>query len=299
MKKLYILFFTALLLSGLNGQDVSKAEILKSMNSAGYSQDMIMLAVEKPVSASTLETLVKFGASDFSKEFYVRIITDGIELSEKEILDILDLKMSGIDESLILMTLPAGTTSKATKDNSDKPVILVLDFENNTRLDNVSLGPGVADIMTTALLENGNFRVVERGETLKRILDEHALHQTGLVSSASAATIGNLVGATHVITGKVTEFGIRKTSAQVGFILGGAGKKKITARVVMDARMVKVETAEAIKAASGEGEASTEVSAGAALPISMEVGTIGFDETTIGQATRKAILMVVTKISDQ
>jgi len=281
----------------LNAQPGNKAHILKTLSSAGYDQKIILQAMEKPISDGTVLTLKNLAQGNFSNTFSKKIIAQDLSLSQKQINELLDLKMSGIEEALILLTLPVSPKKNDALKSRNKPIVLVLDFKNDTRLDHVSLGSGIADMMSTALLENGSFRLVERGETLRLILEEHALVQSGLVTGANAARIGQLLGATHVITGKVTEFGIRKKSASVGFILGGAGKKTITSRVVMDARLVDVSTGEAVKAGTGTGEITTEVSAGVALPVSMEIGTLGFDETTIGQATRQAINLVVQKIS--
>lgn len=285
--------------SSINAQTVSKATILKALSTAGYSNEITVLALEHGISIQILESLTRLAPANFSDDFIKKIITNGTTLSASQVTELIELKNNGFDESLILLTLPESpqTSTSMHKGSSAKPVVLVLDFINNTRLDNVSLGSGIADMMTTALLESGKFRVVERGETLENILAEQGLHQSGLVSSSSAATIGNILGASYVITGKVTEFGIRKESNTIGFGFGGTGKKTITARVVLDARLVSVSTAEAIAASTGIGEVATEVSTGFVLPVTMEVGTIGFDETTIGQATRQALTNVVHKIS--
>ena len=285
----------------IHAENPSKATILMTLREAGYSDAIATVAMEQQISEQTLSTLQSLAGQGFSDDFIRHVISQNVELSDKQAQEIIGLKQADYEESLILLTLPESTqptaVMKSDQSPGKKPVVLVLDFVNDTRLNNVSLGPGIADMITTALLETGKFRVVERGETFRKIMEEQQLQLTGLVNAGSAAEIGNVLGATHVITGKVTEFGIRKKSATVGFVLGGGGKKTITARVVLDARLVNVSTVEAERAGSGIGESSSEVNAGYALPVNFEVGTTGFDETTIGQATRRATQMVVNKLT--
>ena len=288
-----------IIMGGLVAQQPTKATILKSVRGFGLSDNIALLAVQENISQQTLQTLGGLSKARFGDDFFTAVISRHVALDADEIADLIDLKRSGFDESLIIMTLPAGEAQAAATiaGSGDKPVVLVMNFENKTRLQNVSLGPGIADMMTTSLLQSGRFRVVERGEAFSRILAEQDLGMLGVVSSSSAAKVGEILGASHVLTGKVTEFGIRKTSAQIGFAFGGGGKKKITARVVLDVRLVDVSTAEAISAASAVGEISTTVSAGFVMPMTMEVGTLGFDETTIGQATRQAVEKIMVTIS--
>lgn len=277
----------------------TKAEIIRQMKQFGFSDAVAVRAAEVGVSPKAILNLKSLNSGGFSDDFYLEIINRGLVMSAEQVAELLQLKSEGFSEALIVSTLPEGTAAASSVGPSakGKVVIVVLDFENQTGLPNVSLGPGIADMVTTALLGTGRFRVVERGAAFKKIIEEQNLQLTGATSPESAVRIGRVMGASYVLTGKVTEFGIRKTTASIGFILGGGGKKKITSRVVMDGRLVSVETAEVVAAAYGEAESSTEVEAGYALPISFEVGTEGFDETTIGQATRRAAEQMVEKLS--
>ncbi len=172
-----------------------------------------------------------------------------------------------------------------------KQIIAVLDLDNKTDFEDPRIGRGISSMLITALVNSGRFTVVERNEeVLKKIFAEQKLGLTGAVTPQTAAKVGRMLGAKAVIIGEVSEFGIRKTSAFVGV----GGKKTITTRVVVDARMVDSETAEITGGATGIGTSST-TTQGVAL--TFEFGTTGFDETTIGMATRKAVNQIVTKIA--
>jgi curli biogenesis system outer membrane secretion channel CsgG len=172
-----------------------------------------------------------------------------------------------------------------------KQIIAVLDLSNKTEFEDPRIGRGISNMLITALVNSGRFTVVERNEeVLKKVFAEQKLGLTGAVTPQTAARVGKMLGAKAVIIGEVSEFGIRKTSAFVGV----GGKKTITTRVVVDARMVDPETAEITGGATGIGTSST-TTQGVAL--TFEFGTAGFDETTIGMATRKAVNQVVRTIA--
>ncbi len=173
----------------------------------------------------------------------------------------------------------------------EKKIIAVLDLNNKTEYDDPRIGRGVSNMLVTALANSGRFIVVERNEqALRKILDEQKLGQAGIVTAETAAEAGRMLGAGAVVIGDVSEFGIRKTSSFVGV----AGKKTITTRVVVDARMVDAATSAVIAGATGIGASST-TTQGVAL--TFEFGTAGFDETTIGMATRKAVNQIAAKLA--
>lgn len=181
--------------------------------------------------------------------------------------------------------------------SGEKKIVFVLDFKNNTGVENVSLGEGIASMLSTALLQSNRFRIVSRGEVLDKIMQEQALSLSGAMNNdKEAIRIGQLLGAEYVIAGMVTEFGIRNYSATAGVLIGFAGKKVITARVAIDARMISVNTSEVIAGAAGTGKSSSSTSSAMLMPVSIEVGAEGFDNTTIGMATRKAIYKVVEEL---
>lgn len=85
-----------------------------------------------------------------------------------------------------------------------RPTVAVLPFVNSAIGDaNKELEPlskGIADLMIIELAQNPGIRLVER-ENIERILSEQNLARDGRVDDATAARIGKLLGAKHMLTG--------------------------------------------------------------------------------------------------
>lgn len=85
-----------------------------------------------------------------------------------------------------------------------RPTVAVLPFVNsaigqsNTEL--ASLSKGIADLLITSMGQNPGIRLVER-ENIERILAEQNLARDGRVDDATAARVGKLLGARHMLTG--------------------------------------------------------------------------------------------------
>jgi TolB-like protein len=113
--------------------------------------------------------------------------------------------------------------------------LAVLYFENNSIVDKQALDPlskGLADMLITDLAKISGLQVVER-ERIQYILDEIKLEQSEYFNEKSAVRVGKLLGA-HVL------------------LMGGFIKSdKKTIRI--DARLIKTETGELIKADKVEG----------------------------------------------
>ncbi|MGD9899961.1 MAG: CsgG/HfaB family protein [Calditrichaceae bacterium] len=187
------------------------------------------------------------------------------------------------DETDLVLDLPPYSGEKLS--------IAVLDLQNQTEFDDPRIGRGVANMLVTALVNSDRFTVVERNpEAIQKLLEEQALGLSGVMDAATAAKVGKMLGAKGVVIGEVSEFGIRKTGAFVGV----GGQKTITTRVVIDARMVDVETGRIMMASPGIGKSRTSTSG---IALTFEFGTAGFDETTIGMATRKAVNQIVKKFA--
>lgn len=85
-----------------------------------------------------------------------------------------------------------------------RPTVAVLPFVNSAiGASNAELAPlskGIADLLITDLAQNTGIRVVER-ENIQKLLDEQNLGRDGRVDEATAARIGKLLGAKHMVTG--------------------------------------------------------------------------------------------------
>ncbi len=187
-----------------------------------------------------------------------------------------------------------------------KKKICVMDLEDKTQGQHGgwhNVGSGMSDMLVTALVKSNKFIVIER-EQLQKVMNEQSLGQSGAVSAQTAAKIGQVLGVSYIITGSVTEFGIKESKLGVGNLGrvlpfgGGVDTKTNKAVVAMDLRMINTTTAEILKAVKGEGEEkSTGVSIDMDIAPSVDFGKDGFDETVIGKAVRKAVDMAAKDIS--
>jgi TolB-like protein len=114
--------------------------------------------------------------------------------------------------------------------------IAILYFENNSVVDRDAmqgLSKGLAAMLVTDLSRLSDLKVVER-ERIQYILDEIKLQQTEYFEQSSAVRVGKLLGAHTLLLGSFTKL----------------DKKKMR----IDARLIKTETGELIKAEKVEGD---------------------------------------------
>lgn len=169
-----------------------------------------------------------------------------------------------------------------------KRKVAVVDFVNKTRY-GTRLGDVASDILVTELGKTGKFILIER-EKLKKILEEQSLALSGAVDSNTASKVGRLAGVSAIITGSVSQFGVKTTSSDYLLTSG----KKQTAESTVDVRVIDVETGEIIYTDSGKGIAAKKTSAVLGLGKSG-----GYDETIEGEALRAAIVKFVINIVER
>lgn len=180
----------------------------------------------------------------------------------------------------------------------NKKRIAVVDFEDKAEGQHGGWrnpGRGMADMLVTALTKSGKYSVIER-EKIEKVMKEQQLGASGIINAQTAAKIGQVLGIQYIVTGSITEFGIKESKLGVGNLGGvfgfggGVDTKTNTAKVVCDIRMIDTSTGEILKAEKGEGEeSSTGVSVDLSVAPSVDFGKDGFDETVIGKAVRKSV----------
>lgn len=170
-----------------------------------------------------------------------------------------------------------------------KPRIAVMNLENNSSWAwwGDKLGGAAADELVTQLLKTGKFSVIERAQ-LQAILQEQQLGQSGLTNAATAAKVGQLLGAQLILTGSITQFSIERTQLGIRGI-GGALSK---AESILDVRLVDTSTGEVLLAAQGSG--SKRMGGGYFKGVS---GERTFDAGAAAEALRPAVETVVQKIA--
>lgn len=192
---------------------------------------------------------------------------------------ILRTSLAGALAALMLTGCPtAGTTTNVRESsgtnmadvqaeayNGPKARIAVARFENKTADSynwySPSIGDGMADMLTTALVNSGRFIVLER-EALDDVLSEQDLGASGRVRGDTAAAIGEIEGAELLVVAAVTEFAADAGGTQgrigggnVGRVLGALAGGSRSAHMAIDLRVVDATTSRVLAATSVEGEA--------------------------------------------
>jgi curli biogenesis system outer membrane secretion channel CsgG len=162
---------------------------------------------------------------------------------------------------------------------------------------------GLTQMLTTALIEQDRFVVLERAQ-LDKVIAEQDLHASGRVNPETAVALGRNVGAQVLVSGDITEFSYQQSS--VGSKLNiikdvskqlGAKVERVTAQVAIDLRIVDAATGEVVQSVRGEGKASgTGVSADLTTA-SQELAAGGNVQTPLGQASRQAIERAVAGLA--
>lgn len=195
-------------------------------------------------------------------------------------------------------------TTAQEKTKVGKKRIVVFNFEDKTDhtwhwWTGQPVGHGMADMVTTALVKSGRYRVFERQE-IDRVLQEQALGQSGVVTPESAAKAGKMLGAEIALVGAVTEFGHKKqsTGGALKRIGVGAAVSKQSATVGVDVRIVNIATGEILKAENVRKENSK-----SGISVDTKEGNFDnqaqFDESVVGKATRAAIEEIVKMLDEQ
>ncbi len=212
--------------------------------------------------------------------------------------------------------------------NGPKARIAVADFEwkvgggSTTKISGFGMGQGITiqhseydgyttglrDMLTTALVQSGRYRVLER-QNLQSLKEEMSLARTGYTDK-SGVKKGGIKGADLLIMGAITGWEpgtsgtggglgggyLGKAAAIWGAISGSVKKSKMA----MDIRIVDTHTSEVLAATRVEGEAK-DVNFGAALGALTGSGGMGgglgsYAKTPMEKAIRTCIYEAVKYI---
>jgi curli biogenesis system outer membrane secretion channel CsgG len=129
--------------------------------------------------------------------------------------------------------------------------VAITSFENNSTWSywGGQLGEAAADELATQLVKSGKFTVIERRQ-LQDIMTEQNLGASGAVNAATAAQLGQLLGAQVVIIGSVTKFSIDRKSGGIGPLAASYSE----AESMLDVRLVNTTTGEILSVAEGGGK---------------------------------------------
>jgi curli biogenesis system outer membrane secretion channel CsgG len=163
---------------------------------------------------------------------------------------------------------------------------------------------GLTEILTTALVEQGRYQVLERAK-IGAVLAEQDLAERGRIDPKTAAASGKVTGAELLIAGDVTEFSYEQSA--IGGGLGGLFKKKarigagvgkITARMALDLRLIDATTGEVLGSVRGEGKASTTGLAAEFAQSDKQLGVGGAKQTPLGKAARQAVASALDALAE-
>ena len=116
---------------------------------------------------------------------------------------------------------PAALAPAAAAQTDTRPTLAVMSFTNgalgSAQQEMAPLSAGIQDLLIDQLSANPRIRVVERGN-LQALMNEQNLSASGRVDPATAAHLGKILGAGHMIFG--------------GFVVDTKGQMRISARSV-------------------------------------------------------------------
>jgi curli biogenesis system outer membrane secretion channel CsgG len=160
------------------------------------------------------------------------------------------------------------------------------------------LGSGLAAQLTTALVNSGQYIVVERAE-LASVLREQELGLQKLVPGEVAAQAGQLVGAQLLVRASVTEFEQRSGGGGlrlgIGFGpgTGTLGTATTTGIVGIDFRVIDTTTGQVLQSQHVESKIESQAVSADVGVRNVSFGGDAFEQTPLGQATRQAIEQAV------
>lgn len=161
---------------------------------------------------------------------------------------------------------------------------------------------GLTQMLTTALAARPEFTVVERTQ-LDKVAAEQQLGASGRVEAKSAASLGKLLGAQALITGDITEFTYKQSSAgsKMSILKSidsklGAKLDRLTAQVAIDLRIIDATTGAVISSVRGEGSSTASGVSADYAKAGREVGVGGSKQTPLGAASREAIEKGVSEL---
>jgi curli biogenesis system outer membrane secretion channel CsgG len=166
---------------------------------------------------------------------------------------------------------------------------------------------GLTEMMISELLKSGRFIVVER-KALDDVLAEQNLQATA-ANPETQTQAGRLVGAQFLIRPEITEFSYGdQASTQGGAVRSpvniplvgrprvGGGRAKITAKLVLDSRIIEVETAQIMTSVKSEASAEQSMNNFDLGTAVFDYNNANFEKTPLGEATRAAVAQAVQNL---
>jgi curli biogenesis system outer membrane secretion channel CsgG len=209
---------------------------------------------------------------------------------------------------LVTVLALAGLAAPASA-QSERPMVAVMDFDYsavNNWWSGVwgNYGKGVADQVVDELINESDFRVIER-KRIDTVLAEQDFQASDRADPHTQARIGKVLGVRYIIAGSITKFNTSDKKYSAGGVvrgpLGGLGLKKSKSEVQLNARVIDAETGEILVAAKGKGDSSK----GGGVTVAGGAGGVGggfsmgsdeYRASALGEAQEKACVDLVKNI---
>ena len=159
-----------------------------------------------------------------------------------------------------------------------------------------TVGEGLSDMLTTELVQAGQYRVIER-EELESLLSEQDLGTQGIVTPESAAKLGQVLGVELAVVGAVTEFGYKDKGGDGAVKQIGLGYRNQAAVVGVDVRLINTSTSEIVAAEQVRKSKSAKGVKLRTRDVNLD-NRRGFDETVVGKAARLAVQRVTELVNE-
>jgi len=183
--------------------------------------------------------------------------------------------------------------------SQEKPRLGVLRFTNEVGnlpwwTGTSRVGRELADMLSSELVSTNAFQVLERKE-IDAVLTEQDFGESGRVSPATKAKMGQIKGARYLVAGSVAAFegGVKGSGAGVrikGVSLGG---KKEKAYLAVDVKVIDTDTGEIVDTRTIEATTKgSALGANVHLRGGISFGAGGHQKTAVGKAIRACIVYI-------
>lgn len=184
-----------------------------------------------------------------------------------------------------------------------KKIIAVTKFKSTSGI-GWDTGEALGAILSDSLMKTNRFEVVERAE-VDDIIGEQDLGAEGRTTIATAPKVGQMLGASLLVMGAVTQFEQNASSGGGGIgipipYVGSArlGGAKVTAYVKINLRLVDTTTGKIVATANADGTASGKSAAAGAYIEGFSFDGEGAKEEPLAKAAEDAINQAVAFITE-
>ena len=211
---------------------------------------------------------------------------------------------------LVTVLAVAGMVVPASA-QSERPMVAVMDFDYSAVNNwwsgvwgNYDIGKGVADQVVDELINESDFRVIER-KRIDTVLAEQDFQASDRADPHTQAQIGKVLGVRYIIAGSITKFTTEDKKYGAGGlgggVIGGLGLKKSKSEVQLNARVIDAETGEILIAAKGKGDSKkgggvTVGGGGSGVGGGFSMGSDEYRASALGEAQEKACMELVENI---